>query len=72
MSIHANVGTRTKKRNKRFIILHKNEPVFELRRLSKKEAKEQKLMADIQEAEESIKAGRVFSHEQVKKMFGIV
>lgn len=65
------VRGRTRKRNEQFILMHKNEPVFELRPLTKKEIKEQKLMVLIQEAKEDVKAGRVYTHEQVKKMFNM-
>lgn len=60
-----------KKKKERFIIFRKNEPLFELRPLSKEDVKREKFLQGIREAEEDIKTGRVYSIEEAKKMLHI-
>ncbi len=59
------------KRRERYIVLRKNEPIFELRPLSKKDATLEKLVHDIELAQEDVRKGRVYSQEEVERMFGI-
>jgi len=65
------VSDQALKKNERLIVLRKNVPIFELRPLSKKDATLEKLMLDISEAEADVKAGRLYSQEDVEKMFGL-
>jgi antitoxin (DNA-binding transcriptional repressor) of toxin-antitoxin stability system len=67
----AKLAQKARKNNERLIILRKNEPIFELRPLSKKDATLEKLMRDIEEAREDVKAGRVYTTEEVRKNLGI-
>ncbi|MBU2509387.1 type II toxin-antitoxin system Phd/YefM family antitoxin [Patescibacteria group bacterium] len=67
----AKLTKRAKEKNERLIILRKNEPIFELRPLSKTDAKLEKLMLDIKEAQEDIKAGRLYTIEEVEKALGL-
>jgi len=69
-----NVSTfagQTKKKNQRLILQSKNEFFFELRPLTKKEIAMEKFARDIQEAEEDVKTGRVYSIEEVEKRLGL-
>ena len=59
------------KKNIRYIVLNKNRPVFEVKPIGKKEAVLESLMASVAAAEADIKAGRVYSWEQVKKELGL-
>lgn len=67
----ARVAAQAKKRNERLILLRKNEPIFELRPLSKKDAILEKLRSEIDDAEKDVKDGRLYSIEQVEKMLGL-
>ncbi|MEK7532518.1 MAG: hypothetical protein AAB579_02865 [Patescibacteria group bacterium] len=59
------------KKKERLIVLRKNEPLFELRPLSKKDVILERFLLSIREAEEDVKAGRVYSQEEIEKMFGL-
>jgi antitoxin (DNA-binding transcriptional repressor) of toxin-antitoxin stability system len=65
------VAKRAHEKNERYIVLRKNEPIFELRPLSKKERKLEELLASIRRAEEDVKAGRIYSLEEVAKELGL-
>ncbi len=67
----AKIANRSLKKRERLVLLRKNEPIFELRPLSKKDALVEGFLLSLREAEEDIKAGRVYSHEEVEKMFGL-
>ena len=67
----AKITEQARKNNQRLIVLRKNEPIFELRPLSKKDATLERLALDIQEGLEDVKAGRVYSHEEIKNYFGL-
>ena len=54
-----------------YLILNRNEAIFELKPLSKKEAALKKLAAEIAEAREDIKAGRVRPMEEAFKSLGL-
>lgn len=58
-------------KKQRLIILRKNKAIFELRPLSHKASVMESLLADLAEADADIKAGRVYTQEQVEKMFGL-
>ncbi len=59
------------KNNIRYVVLNKNQPIFEMRPLSKKEAAIERLRAIVAEARADVKAGRVHSWESIKKELGI-
>ena len=60
-----------KMKNIRFIILRKNIPVLEVKSLDEKEFTLEKLAAEIAEAREDVKKGRVYTEEQIMKEFGL-
>lgn len=64
----AKVAMQAKKRNERLILLRKNEPIFELRPLSKRDAVLEKLKGDIRDAEQDVKEGRLYSIEEVEAL----
>ena len=59
------------RKKERLIILRKNEPLFELRPLSKKDVVLERFLLSIREAEEDVKAGRVYTHEEIMRYFGL-
>lgn len=65
------VANRARAKRERYIVLRKNEPIFELRPLSKKDATLEKLARDLAEAEADVRAGRVYTQKQVEKMLGL-
>ena len=65
------VATHAQKHGERYIVLRKNEPMFELRPISKKEATLEHLMNDIAQAEKDVKAGRTYSQADVERMLGL-
>ena len=67
----AKIAKQARKKNERLVILRKNEPIFELRPLSKKDATLERLTRDIDEARADVKAGRVYTTEQVRDMLGL-
>lgn len=54
-----------------YIVTSRNQAIFEVKPLSKKEAAMRKLAAELAAAEEDVKAGRVHSLENVMKRFGV-
>jgi antitoxin (DNA-binding transcriptional repressor) of toxin-antitoxin stability system len=60
-----------RKKNERLILLKKNEPLAELRPLSKKDAVLEKLVHDVAEARKQVKRGEVYSLQEVMEHFGI-
>jgi antitoxin (DNA-binding transcriptional repressor) of toxin-antitoxin stability system len=67
----AKIVTQAKKKNERLILLRKNEPIFELIPLSKKDTTLEKLKKDIEEAEKDAKVGRLYSIEEIEKILRI-
>ncbi|MFA4845296.1 MAG: hypothetical protein WC654_01925 [Patescibacteria group bacterium] len=67
----ASLALRAKKKNERLVILWKKQPIFELRPFSKKDAKLEKFMSDIAEAQADVKAGRVYTTGQVRQLLGL-
>ena len=67
----AKISTQAQKNNQRLIILRKNEPIFELIPLSKKESNLEKISLEIEEGLNDLKEGNVISHADVKKRFGL-
>ncbi len=67
----AKYSDEARRKKQRLIILKKNEPIFELRPLSKEDAVMERLTADINEALEDVKNGDVYSQEEMEKLFGL-
>jgi antitoxin (DNA-binding transcriptional repressor) of toxin-antitoxin stability system len=65
------VASRARLRRERVIVLRKNEPIFELRPLSKKDAILERLAADLKKAERDVKAGRLYSQRDVERALGL-
>ena len=59
------------KNNWRFVILNRNQPIFKVEPLSKKDAIVEKLAMDIAEAREDVKKGRLYDFEDVCKELGL-
>lgn len=59
------------KNNQKLIILRKNEPIFELKPINKKEDFLNKLIIDVNESIEDLKNSRVYSQKEMKNFFGI-
>lgn len=67
----AKYAREVKKVDTRLIVLRKNEPIFEIRPVDKKEIALEKLEIELIEAEKQIKRGEVVSHEEIMKEFGL-
>lgn len=59
------------KNNWRFLVMNRNQPIFDVRPISKKDASLEKLYADIVEAREDYKQGRYYTASEVRKHLGI-
>lgn len=59
------------KNNWRFVILNRNQPIFRVEPISKKDAIVEKLAMDIAEAREDVKKGRLYDFEDVCKELGL-
>jgi len=59
------------KNNWRFIVLNRNLPIFKVEPLSKKDAILEKLTAEIAEAREEVKKGKVYDFEDVCQEIGL-
>lgn len=66
-----NLQEKALKNNWRFVVLNRNQPVFKVEPLSKKDAVLEKLAFDIEEAREDIKKGRLYDAEEVRKELGL-
>jgi hypothetical protein len=60
-----------KKNNWRYIILNRNKPIFEVNAIRKQDVGLEKLAADIAEARESVRKGRVYSEQEVRRRLGL-
>ncbi len=67
----ATLYAKAKKNNWRYIILNRNQPIFKVEPLSKKDAIIEKLAQEIEEAREDVKKGRVYDFEKVCKELGL-
>ncbi|MCK5211781.1 hypothetical protein KAJ89_03705 [Candidatus Parcubacteria bacterium] len=63
----ATLHAKAKKNNLRYIILNRNEPIFKVEPLSKKDAIVEKLTREIEEAREDVKKGRLYTAEQIRR-----
>ncbi|MBI4272981.1 hypothetical protein HY621_03965 [Candidatus Uhrbacteria bacterium] len=69
-----NISTLTKKarsKNLRYIILLKNEPVLDVRPLSKRESTLEELAHTVARARKQVKEGKVHTMEEVKKYLNL-
>jgi len=62
---------KARKNNWRFIVFNRNQPVFRVEPLSKKDATLEKLAFDIVEAREDVKKGRLYTAEEIRKEIGL-
>ena len=60
-----------KKNNWRLVILNRNQPIFKVEPLTKKDAIVEKLAREIEEAREDVKKGRVYDFEEVCNELGL-
>lgn len=67
----ANYYRQSIKNNWRFVILNRNEPIFEVTPVRPKNASLEQLIADVAEAREDYKQGRYFTPDQVRKNLGL-
>lgn len=67
----AKVAKRAQQKNERYIVLRKNKPIFELRPFSLKERKREEFFASIRAAEEDVKAGRIYTQDEIEKKLGL-
>ncbi|MCK5061014.1 hypothetical protein KAR28_00520 [Candidatus Parcubacteria bacterium] len=63
----ATLYAKAKKNNWRYIILNRNQPIFKVEPLSKKDAIIEKLTQEIEEAREDVKKGRLYTMEQIRR-----
>ncbi len=66
----SNYIAKAQKSGKKIILTVNNIPTFEMRPIKKEQVYSKQFIADILEAEEDVKHGRVYSHEYVLKKFG--
>ncbi len=55
------------KNNWRFVVLNRNQPIFKIEPLKKKDASLEKLSKEIEEAREDVKKGRLYTVEEIRK-----
>ena len=67
----ASLSAKARQKKERLILLCNNEPIFELRPLSKQDATLEALSRDLRAAEQDVKRGRTFTQAQVEKRFGL-
>ena len=67
----ASLYKRAIKNNWRYVVLNRNQPIFRIEPLSKKDAVIEKLAKDVKEAREDIKKGRVYDFEEVCNEIGL-
>lgn len=67
----AKIAKNSRKNNQRLVILNRNVPIFEVRPLSQKDLTLEDLVQDIQEGLDDVKAGRVYSQEEIESMLGL-
>ncbi len=63
--------TKNTKKGVRYVILKKNVPVLDVRPIDEKQFAMEKLSAELEEAEQNIRDGKVYSHEEVLKHLGL-
>ena len=68
----ARFSDEARRKNQRLIILRKNEPIFELKPLSKEDVILEKLIMDVDDALDDMKNNKIYSHQEIKSLFGLV
>lgn len=59
------------KKTQRLVILRKNQPIFEIRPLTAKQAFTDDLMIRLERAEEEFKNGKTYSQNEIEKSLGL-
>lgn len=62
------------KKKVRYVVMYHSKPIFEvnpIKRIKEEDVILEKLKHDIAEAREDVKHGRVYTHEQIMKEFGL-
>ena len=67
----AKYSAKAKKHGWRYVVLNRNVPIFEVKPFSKKEAIMEKLAADIAEARQQVRDGKVYTMEEVRRHLGL-
>ena len=67
----ATLYAKAKKDNLRYIVLNHNQPIFKVEPLSEKDAIVEKLAAEIEEAREDVRQGRVYDFEEFCNELGL-
>ena len=67
----ASLYEKARKNNWRFVVLNRNQPMFKVEPLTKKDAIVEKLAHDIAEAREDVEKGRVYDFEDVCNELGL-
>lgn len=67
----AKISNQALKKNQRLIVLRKNQPIFELRPLTKEGIYLESVMVKIKRAEEDVRQGRVYTQEEIEKKYGL-
>lgn len=64
--------TRGAKKGIRYVVLKKNVPVLQVMPIDEKEFALEQLRQDLEEAEQDIREGRVYSQEEIMREFGLL
>ena len=67
----AKYSAKAKRNGWRYVVLNRNMPIFEVKPFSKKEAIMEKLAADIAEARQQVRDGKVYTMEEVRRHLGL-
>lgn len=67
----AKYSAKAKRNGWRYVVLNRNMPIFEVKPFSKKEAIMEKLAADIAEARQQVRDGKVHTMEEVRRHLGL-
>ena len=67
----ATIAKEAQKRNERIIVLRKNQPIFELRPLSKEDSLVESFRRDIEESRAQAKRGEIYSQDEVLRGLGL-
>lgn len=60
------------KKGLRYVILKKNVPVLDVRPIDEKQFAMEKLSAELEEARNDVRAGRIYSQDEIMKEFGLL
>lgn len=67
----ASLHRKALKQGVRYVIVHRNEPILEVKPLTKRQAALEKLAADIAHARSQVRRGETYSLDEIEKMFGL-